>query len=330
MTRLFCFWAGRPSRQPARPGSARRGCGGSARRERAAWHSHFHCVSGLGAMLGSGLTRRGSDCRATLLTPCVLLTRERCPAAGASGRLAGLLVTCDQVVVCGGRVLEKPASPAEACICASASLKREACRLCFLCSHRRTLSLSARAHAHCYAQEVSLSRALPVLTQTHFEPVWRHELSMCTCSRPNAPPKGPIHVCAGCILRRVAVPGSASSSLLAARGVDHFTLHLTKTLINPSYSATAHGSLRLCGMHAGARVPGGLFGWLRRHSGRGGCHRPAHRRLLRRPRHCRGGPYQYQVTVICQPSLVTGSVCQWGCHHALHADDMPHSHSGAL
>ena len=35
-------------------------------------------------------------------------------AAGASGRLGGLLVTCDQVVVCGGRVLEKPASPAQA------------------------------------------------------------------------------------------------------------------------------------------------------------------------------------------------------------------------
>ena len=33
---------------------------------------------------------------------------------GASGRLAGLLVTCDQVVVCRGRVLEKPSSPAEA------------------------------------------------------------------------------------------------------------------------------------------------------------------------------------------------------------------------
>ena len=34
-------------------------------------------------------------------------------AGGASGRLAGLLVTCDQVVVCRDRVLEKPISPAE-------------------------------------------------------------------------------------------------------------------------------------------------------------------------------------------------------------------------
>ncbi len=46
----------------------------------------------------------------------------RCPAgrgpgagaAGANGRLGGLLITCDQVVVCGGRVLEKPTSPAQA------------------------------------------------------------------------------------------------------------------------------------------------------------------------------------------------------------------------
>ncbi len=33
--------------------------------------------------------------------------------SGASGRLAGLLITCDQVVVCRGHVLEKPTSPEE-------------------------------------------------------------------------------------------------------------------------------------------------------------------------------------------------------------------------
>ena len=192
-------------------------------------------------------------------------------------------------------------------MCSSASLTRKACRSCFLCSHRRALSLSARAHARSQAQEVGLSPALPVLTQTLFEPVWRHELSLCTCSSPNAPPKGPIYVSAGCILRRVAVLGTASLSLLAARGVDRFILHPTQKAYQPQLpsNSTWQPDCAAC-TQARAFLEGyseGCAGYC----GRGGCHRPAHRRLLRRPRHCRGGPYRYQVTVICQPSLDTGS-----------------------
>lgn len=56
---------------------------------------------------------------------------------------------------------------------------------------------------------------------------------MCTCSSPNASPKGPIHVSAGCILRRVAVPETASFFLLVARGVDYFILHLTQKAHQP-------------------------------------------------------------------------------------------------